>query len=120
GAIAADGREGFYAGRIARLIAAQQAGTGGVITEADLAAYKSVYRDAVRGTFHNYEIISMGPPSSGGVLLIQMLNMLEDHNLSAMGWGASETIHLLTEVQRRAFADRAKSLGDPSFWEVPL
>ncbi|MBI2426031.1 MAG: gamma-glutamyltransferase [Candidatus Hydrogenedentes bacterium] len=120
GAIAAEGREGFYAGRVARFIAEQQAATGGLITLEDLAGYRTVYREPVRGAFHDYEIVTMGPPSSGGVLLLQMLNMLEEHDLQGLGWGSSAYIHLLTEVQRRAYADRSRYLGDPEFWPVPL
>ncbi|MCH7958760.1 MAG: gamma-glutamyltransferase [Candidatus Hydrogenedentes bacterium] len=117
--IAAHGRKGFYKGPVARAFAKQMDATGGLITKKDLARYRSVYRDPVVGTFHGYEIISMGPPSSGGIFLIQMLNMLEGFDLNALGQGSSRYVHLLTEVQRRAYADRAEFLGDPDFFDVP-
>ena len=120
GRIAAQGRAGFYDGVVAGLIAKQQADSGGIITRDDLAEYRSVYRDPVVGTFRDYEIVSMGPPSSGGVLLIQMLNMLEGRPLAEYGRGSKNYAHLLTEVQRRAYADRAQHLGDPDYWEVPV
>ena len=91
----------------------------GIISSTDLEEYSSVYRDPVVGTYKDYKIMSMGPPSSGGVLLINMLNMLEEFPLDTMGWNSSDYFHLLTEVERRAYADRAIHLGDPDFWEVP-
>ncbi len=118
--IAAEGRAGFYEGATAELVAKQQAGSGGFITRDDLSSYASVYRDPVVGTFRDYEIVSMGPPSSGGVLLIQMLNILEARPDSEFTRGSDAYAHLLTEVQRRAFADRAQHLGDPDYWEVPV
>ncbi len=118
--IAQEGRAGFYEGAVAELIVKQQADSGGFITRDDLENYTSVYRDPVVGTFRDYEIVSMGPPSSGGVLLIQMLNMLEGRPLSEFTRGSKAYGHLLTEVQRRAFADRAQHLGDPDYWEVPV
>ncbi|MCH8205032.1 MAG: gamma-glutamyltransferase [Candidatus Hydrogenedentes bacterium] len=118
--IAAEGRTGFYEGAVADLIAKQQAGSGGLISRNDLETYASVYRDPIVGTFRNYEIVSMGPPSSGGVLLIQMLNMLDGRLLAEFSPGSKTYAHLLTEVQRRAYADRAQHLGDPDYWEVPV
>jgi gamma-glutamyltranspeptidase/glutathione hydrolase len=118
--IARRGRDGFYAGKTADLLAAQQQNSGGLITLNDLQNYKSIYRDPVTGTYKEYEIISMGPPSSGGILLIQMLNMLEPYDLKTYGWNSAQTIHLLTEVQRRAYADRSIHLGDSDFYDVPL
>ncbi|MDK1021233.1 MAG: gamma-glutamyltransferase [Candidatus Hydrogenedentes bacterium] len=118
--ISAEGRAGFYRGEVAGLIARQQAISGGLITREDLADYTSVYRDPVVGTFRDYEIVSMGPPSSGGVLLIQILNMLDGRPLAAYARGSMSYVHLLTEVQRRAYADRAQHLGDPDFWKVPV
>lgn len=125
--IAARGRDAFYTGSIASLIARQNSRSGGLITREDLETYNSVYRDPVIGNFRDYEIISMGPPSSGGVLLIQMLNMLQalgdwqlkDMRAAGSGWRAAY-VHLLTEVQRRAYADRAQHLGDPEFWDGPI
>jgi gamma-glutamyltranspeptidase/glutathione hydrolase len=118
--IARHGRDGFYRGDVAKKIADQQARTGGLITRDDLAGYTAVYRPPVRGEFRDYEIISMGPPSSGGILLIHMLNMLEAFPLDEFAWGTSKYVHLLTEVQRRAYADRAEHLADADFYDVPL
>jgi len=118
--ISDNGSTGFYAGKTASLLAEQHRRTKGLITEADLTAYESTYRPSVNGTYHDYSIISMGPPSSGGIFLIQMLNMLEQVDLKSMGWNSPDYVHLLTEVQRRAYADRAEHLGDPDHWEVPI
>ena len=117
--IAEQGHEGFYAGRTARLIAAEMGRGGGLITEADLAAYRSVWREPVRGTYRGYDIVSMPPPSSGGLLLVQMLNMLEAYDIGALGFGNPATVHLMVEAERRAYADRAEHLGDPDFHAVP-
>jgi gamma-glutamyltranspeptidase/glutathione hydrolase len=110
----------FYFGKTARLIAAEMENYNGLITMEDLAEYESVYRDPVIGQFQEFEILSMGPPSSGGVILIHMLNMLEQFELKTIDWHSSEYIHLLTEVERRAYADRAEHLGDIDFWDVPI
>lgn len=118
--IARSGREGFYEGPVADLIALQQAATGGLITRDDLASYESKYRDPVRGSYQDYEIVSMGPPSSGGVLVVQMLNMLAAFPVEELGWGSSRYVHLLTEIERRAYADRAEYLGDSDFFPVPV
>lgn len=118
--IARYGRDGFYRGNVAKLIADQQARTGGLITREDLANYTAIYRPPVYGAFRGYEIISMGPPSSGGVQLIEMLNMLDTFPLDDFELATSRYVHLLTEVQRRAYADRAEYLGDSDFYDVPL
>ncbi len=118
--ISYSGRDAFYTQGCALQIAQKQARTGGLITIEDLANYASVYREAIVGTFRNYEIVTMGPPSSGGVLLIQMLNMLEELPFRQTHWNSPLSVHLLTEVQRRAYADRAVHLGDPDFWDVPV
>ena len=117
--ISRKGRAGFYDGKTAQLIKREMAEGNGFITKDDLDNYRSVYRTVVTGDFKDLDIISMGPPSSGGVLLIQMLNMLEQYPLDTLGWNSSDYIHLLTEVERRAYADRAEHLGDPDFWKVP-
>jgi gamma-glutamyltranspeptidase/glutathione hydrolase len=93
---------------------------GGIITHEDLAGYKPVQRTPIRGTYRGYEILSMPPPSSGGVTLIQMLNILEGFDIAASGFGSADTLHLMTESMRRAYADRARHLGDPDFVEMPL
>lgn len=118
--ISASGRDGFYSGPVADMIVAEMVRGGGDITHADLAGYASTWRDPVHGTYRGYDIWSMGPPSSGGVLLVQMLNMLEPYDLSGAGWGSAETIHLMVEAERRAYADRAEHLGDPDFYPVPI
>lgn len=117
--IAREGRDGFYTGRTARLLAQEMNRGNGTITESDLADYTSTYRDAIRGTFLGREIISMPPPSSGGLLLVHMLSMLEILDVQDYPWGSADYIHLLTEVERRAYADRAVHLGDSDFWDVP-
>ncbi len=117
--IAKNGRAGFYSGRTADLIMVEMEQGDGLIAENDLAQYQSIYRDPVKGTFREYEILSMPPPSSGGILVVQMLNMLENFDVDSLGWNSSAYIHLLTEIERRAYADRAEHLGDPDFWEVP-
>jgi gamma-glutamyltranspeptidase/glutathione hydrolase len=117
--IAAKGRDGFYKGKTAELIVAEMERGGGIISMQDLADYHSVWREPVKGTYRGYEIYGMPPPSSGGILVQQILNMLEPHDLGALGWGNSETIHLMIEAERRAYADRAEYLGDPDYYEVP-
>ncbi|NOZ74908.1 MAG: gamma-glutamyltransferase [FCB group bacterium] len=118
--IAKSGREGFYSGPVAEKVAAEMKRGGGLITAADMARYEAKYREPVRGTYDSLEVLSMGPPSSGGALLIQMLNMLEAIPLDSLGWNSSQYIHYLTEAERRAYADRAEHMGDPDFWDVPL
>ena len=118
--ISRKGRAGFYEGKTAQLIEREMVEGNGFITKEDLDNYHSVYRIVVTGNFKDLDIISMGPPSSGGVLLIQMLNMLEQYPLDTLGWNSSDYIHLLTEIERRAYADRAEHMGDPDFWEVPV
>lgn len=114
------GRAGFYAGRTADLLVAEMEAHGGLISHADLEAYESVWREPVRGTYKGFDIVSMPPPSSGGVLLIQMLNMLEDYDLGQAGYGSAAAIHHMIEAERRAYADRAEHLGDPDFFPVPI
>ena len=118
--IAKHGRASFYAGRNADLIVAEMHRGNGLITHQDLMAYRSAWREPVRSTYRGYEIASMPPPSSGGVLLAQMLNMLEPFDLGGMGPGAPATVHLMIEAERRAYADRAEHLGDPDFYDVPM
>ena len=117
--IAAHGREGFYAGRTAQLIVAEMARGDGLVSAEDLSAYRSAWRAPVRGSYRGYEIVSMPPPSSGGILLVQMLNMLEPYDIGSLGVGTPATLHLMIEAERRAYADRAEHLGDPDFYQVP-
>ena len=113
--IAADGPDGFYRGRTATLIAREMAEHGGLITEADLAAYEARVREPIRGAYRGHTVLSMPPPSSGGVTLVQMLNVLEGYDLAAAGHGAARNVHRIAEAMRRGFADRARHLGDPDF-----
>ena len=113
--IADEGPAGFYRGRTAALVAREMAAQGGLITEADLAAYEPRVREPVRGSYRGYEVVSMPPPSSGGVTLIQMLNVLEGYDLGAGGHGSALNVHRIAEAMRRGFADRARHLGDPDF-----
>lgn len=115
----------FYEGKTARLIEESMrkaAGSNGKpwMTVDDLKAYRPVEREPLRGTYRGHEIITMPPPSSGGVAMIQMLNILERYDLKSMGAGSSEALHLMVEAMRRAFADRAEYLGDPDFVKVPV
>ena len=119
-AIATEGPDAFYKGWIADLIDKDMAANGGLITKADLAAYEAKERKALRGTFLGFDIISMPPPSSGGVALIEMLNMLEQMEIQKIPRLSIEAIHLTTEVRRRGFLDRARFLGDPDFVDVPV
>ncbi len=114
------GRAGFYEGAVADLIVAEMRRGGGLITHEDLAGYRSVWREPVTGTYRGYQIVSMPPPSSGGVLLVQMLNMLEPYDLGGMGFGSAAAVHHMIEAERRAYADRAEYLGDPDFYPVPV
>jgi gamma-glutamyltranspeptidase/glutathione hydrolase len=119
-AIATDGPDAFYKGWIADRIAEDMAANGGLITKDDLAAYEAKERAPVKGMFRGYEIAAMPPPSSGGVALIEMLNMLEAFDLKAKGAGSVEAKHLEIEAMRRAYLDRARHLGDPDFVQIPL
>lgn len=110
----------FYEGETAALLADDMARNGGLITREDLRAYRPVEREVLRGTYRGYEIITMPPPSSGGIALLQMLAMLEPHRLGELGHNSTARIHLVTEVMRRAFRDRAEYLGDPDFVRVPV
>ena len=113
--IAAEGPAGFYRGETARLIEKEMRDNGGLITRADLAAYQARKREPVRGSYRGYEILSMPPPSSGGVAIIEALNILEGYDLRASGYGSAQSLHSIAEAMRRAFADRAANLGDPDF-----
>lgn len=116
-----NGKDGFYAGENAMRLAQFMADIGGLITEEDLALYEAVEREPIRGNYRGYEIVSMPPPSSGGVVLVEMLNILEGYDLAAMGHNSAAYLHVLTETMRRAYADRAEHLGDPDFNEgMPL
>jgi len=117
--IAKFGLDGFYKGVTAELIIKEMNKSNGLISKYDLEQYRSVYREPVIGSFRDIEIISMGPPSSGGLLLIHMLNALENFNIDTLGWNSTDYVHLLTEIAKRAYADRAQHLGDPDYWDNP-
>ena len=114
------GINGFYRGPIAELIVKEMNQGNGLISLKDLNDYESKYRDPVIGVYKNHKIISMGPPSSGGAILINMLNMLELFEEYNLEWNSADYMHLLTEIERRSYADRAEHMGDSDFWDVPL
>ncbi len=118
--IADQGPAAFYEGLIARKIVAEMAAHEGLITAADLRAYRAVIREPVRGRYRGVEIASMPPPSSGGVHLVQILNILEGYPIGALGHNGAETLHLMAEAMKLAYADRSEHLGDPDFWPVPV
>jgi gamma-glutamyltranspeptidase/glutathione hydrolase len=110
----------FYKGAMARELAAEIQRGGGLITAKDLADYNVKERQPVRGTYRGYEIISAPPPSSGGVTMIETLNILEGYDLGKLGFGSADAMHLTVEAYRRAFYDRAEFLGDPDFTKIPV
>ena len=118
--IADEGPDAFYRGAIAEKIVAVMEEGDGLIDMASLAAYKPVIREPIRGKYRGYEVVAMPPTSSGGVHVIQMLNILENFDVAGMGAGSADAIHLLAEVMRRAYADRSKHLADPGFYDVPV
>lgn len=118
--IAEQGSKAFYEGAIAKKIVAEMKNHGGMITSDDMKNYQPVERTAVTGTYRGYQVVSMPPPSSGGVHVIQMLNMLEHFPLAKLGVNSAQTIHDMTEVMKLAYADRAEYLGDPDFVKVPV
>lgn len=115
-----EGEDAFYKGKIADMIVHDMQNNGGIITKEDLAQYNVVWRKPVIGTYRGYEIISMPPPSSGGPHIIQILNTLENTDMSKLGFGSSKSIHIMSEAMRQAYADRSVFMGDPDFVDVPL
>jgi len=118
--IAKNGASTFYSGEIARKIDIFMKESGGLITKEDMASYKPVIRKPVSGTYRGYEIYSMPPPSSGGVHLIQILNLLEHYPLNSYGHNTAKSIHIMAEAMKLAYAERSKHLGDPDFSPVPV
>jgi gamma-glutamyltranspeptidase / glutathione hydrolase len=114
------GREGFYSGRTAELIIREMKRGNGILTVKDLEDYRSVWREPLTGNYRGFKIITICPPSSGGVTLLQLLKMTENYALKDMGFHTAQSLHLMTEAERRAFADRAEFLGDPDFVQVPV
>lgn len=117
--ISQQGSAGFYQGKTADLIVQQMQRSGGLITMNDLADYRVVEREPVCGSYRSVELCAMPPPSSGGIHLIQMLNILENYNLAKSGHNTAKTMHLLIEAMRSAYSDRSLYLGDPDFEQVP-
>ena len=113
--IADKGPDGFYRGKTAEFIGQEMEANGGLITLEDLAGYEAKKRVPISGTYRGYEIFSMPPPSSGGIALVEMLNILEGFDLTKSGFGTSLTLHRMAEAMRRAFHDRARFMGDPDF-----
>ncbi len=118
--IAADGRDGFYKGETARLLVEEMERGGGLITAGDLAAYEAKLRTPVEGTYRGLRVVSMPPPSSGGVALLQLLNMLEGFEPAKLGHHSAAHLHVVAEIEKRVFADRSEYLGDPDFHDVPV
>jgi gamma-glutamyltranspeptidase / glutathione hydrolase len=116
----AEDPQDFYQGQIAEAIVADMQAQGGLIRAADLRQYKPIWRDPVCGAFRQYQVCSMPPPSSGGIHLIQILNLIGDRDLKATGWHHPDTLHFLAEAMKIAYADRAVHLGDPAFVTVPV
>jgi len=114
------GAKGFYEGETARLIAEDMKAHNGLMTLEDLKNYQAKERPTIRGTYRGHEIISIPPPSSGGIVLLQTLNILENYDLRAMEYNSSKKYHVLTEALRRSFADRAEYMGDADFVNVPI
>ncbi|WP_210419126.1 gamma-glutamyltransferase [Bradyrhizobium sp. NAS80.1] len=119
-AVAAHGPRGFYEGAVADKLAKAVSDAGGIMTPADLKSYQAVIRAPVRGTYRGYDIVSMPLPSSGGVVLVETLNILEGFQLADLKQGSSASLHLLIEAMKRAYADRARYLGDPAFVKAPI
>ncbi|MDJ0749905.1 MAG: gamma-glutamyltransferase [Woeseiaceae bacterium] len=118
--IAEQGADAFYRGEIADLIVAEMERGGGIIDKASLAAYEAAEREVVRGNYRGYDIVAMPPPSSGGIHIVQALNVLEHFDVAGFGSESADSVHLLAEVLRTAFADRSKHIGDPDYYEVPV
>ncbi|PJA97764.1 MAG: gamma-glutamyltransferase [Ignavibacteriales bacterium CG_4_9_14_3_um_filter_30_11] len=114
-----NGIDGFYKGKIADFMIKQIDSMGGYITQTDLDNYKPVEREPVIGTYRGYKIVSMPPPSSGGIALIEMLNILENYSFNQNEWNTIEYVHKLVEAMKYTYADRTKYLGDPDFYPIP-
>ena len=118
--IASQGREGFYEGQIAKKIASEMKKNNGLITEDDLKKYNPIWRKPLISNYRDTQIITMGPPSSGGLHVIQMLNIVENYDLKNMGHNSTNYVNLLAEVMKYAYSDRSKYLGAPDFYDVPV
>ncbi len=120
GRVERNGAKEFYSGTTARLIADDMKAHGGLITLKDLNNYRAKEREPISGTYRGYKVISMPPPSSGGIVMLEVLNILEGYDIASMGYNSAAKYHVLTEAMRRAFADRAEFMGDPDFSTVPV
>ena len=118
--IAKGGATAFYKGDVAGRIVAEMKANNGLITAQDLADYRAVMREPIHGRYRGYDVYSMPPPSSGGIHLVQILNILEGYDLAAFGPNSAASIHHMAEAMKLAYADRSKHLGDPAFWSVPV
>jgi len=114
------GRDGFYSGTTARLIVSEMQRGNGIVTSRDLAEYSAMFRDAVSDFYRGYKIISASPPSGGGIVLLQILGMIEPYDLKNSGFHTCQSVHLIAEAERRAFADRSQFLGDPGFTGISV
>lgn len=117
--IAQFGRDGFYSGVTAELIVREMKRNGGLLELNDLKNYRSVWRQPIKMRYKEYDLYSMGPPSSGGIALAQILGMIEPFDIGNYGWNSSEAVHVMVEAMKRAYADRSKYIGDPDFMQVP-
>jgi gamma-glutamyltranspeptidase/glutathione hydrolase len=118
--IAREGSDALYHGALGDVVVRDIAAHGGLLTHADLRGYQIVRREAVRGQYRGHEIVTVGPPSAGGVHVIQMLNILEEFDLAERGFGTAASLHLIAEALKIAFADRFEYLGDPAFVDIPV
>ena len=118
--ISKKGREIFYKGEIAKWISEESLSNGGLITQDDMASYEAKYRIPIETNYRGFKIISMPPAASGGLVLLQTLNILENFNIKDFGHNSAQTIHILSEAMQRAYADRAEYHGDPDFYKVPI
>ena len=118
--ISKKGADVFYKGEIAKWISEESLSNGGLITLEDMASYEAKYREPIKTSYRGYKIVSMAPAASGGLVLLQTLNILENFNLKDSGHNSAQTIHILSEAMQRAYADRAEYHGDPDFYDVPI
>lgn len=117
--IAENGPDEFYKGTIAEQIAQEMQKNGGLISKEDLAAYKAVERTPISGDYRGYQVYSMPPPSSGGIHIVQILNILENFDMQKYGFGSADAMQIMAEAEKYAYADRSEYLGDPDFVKVP-
>ena len=114
-----NGLAGFYEGKTAELIVKEMQYGGGIITKADLKNYQPKFRKPIEFDYKNHHVITFAPPSSGGIIIAQMMKMIAPFDIAKMGFNTFESVNLMVEAQRRAYADRAEHMGDPDFWKVP-